>query len=131
MQTLRIVLVAVLCGIAIAGAELSSVLSGAQGSNSAASDERALLESFAGIQPIDAHVHIYKDDPELNALIESLNLRALNICVIDDRDPYYKGLEPQRSDVHGFGATALEAAPELGLDHKDFPTTRGLIHDAS
>jgi predicted TIM-barrel fold metal-dependent hydrolase len=64
-----------------------------------ASDESALLKAFAEVQPIDAHIHIYKDDPELNALIERLNLRALNICVIDDRDPDYKGLEPQRTQV--------------------------------
>jgi hypothetical protein len=65
----------------------------------AASDESAVLKSFAEIQPIDVHTHIYKDDPELNALIGRLNLRAVNICVIDDRDPDFKGLEPQRTEV--------------------------------
>ena len=31
--------------------------------------------------------------------MQRLNLRILNICVIDDRDPYSKALEPQRGDV--------------------------------
>jgi predicted TIM-barrel fold metal-dependent hydrolase len=82
-----------------AGVKRSPVPLDAREPGSAASDENALLKGFAEIQPIDAHTHIYKDDPELNALIERLNLRTLNICVIDDRDPDFKGLEPQRSEV--------------------------------
>jgi predicted TIM-barrel fold metal-dependent hydrolase/DNA-directed RNA polymerase subunit H (RpoH/RPB5) len=57
------------------------------------------LASFSSLAPIDAHVHLYKDDPAFGALLERLNLRILDICVIDDRDPYGKGLEPQRGDV--------------------------------
>jgi predicted TIM-barrel fold metal-dependent hydrolase len=54
---------------------------------------------FSALAPIDAHVHLYKDDPAFGALMQRLNLRALNICVIDDRDPFFKGLEPQRGDA--------------------------------
>jgi predicted TIM-barrel fold metal-dependent hydrolase len=79
--------------------KLSSVLLGAQKSVPTATGESALLQGFAKIQPIDVHTHIYKNDPALNTLIESLNLRAVNICVIDDRDPDFKGLEPQRTEV--------------------------------
>jgi predicted TIM-barrel fold metal-dependent hydrolase len=57
------------------------------------------LTSFSALAPIDAHVHLYKDDPAFGALMQRLKLRILDICVIDDRDPYAKGLEPQRSDV--------------------------------
>ena len=57
------------------------------------------LAGFSALAPIDAHVHLYKDDPAFGALMQSLNLRVLDICVIDDRDPYGKGLEPQRGDV--------------------------------
>lgn len=85
--------------IVMAGVKFSSVLLAAQKSAPAASDETAQLKGFAEVQPIDAHTHIYKDDPELNALIEHLNLRSVNICVIDDRDPDYNGLEPQRSQL--------------------------------
>ncbi|MGO8752043.1 MAG: hypothetical protein ACLQNE_39390, partial [Thermoguttaceae bacterium] len=55
--------------------------------------------AFAALAPIDSHIHLYQDDPRFGALMQRLNLRALNICVIDDRDPFYKGLEPQRADV--------------------------------
>ena len=57
------------------------------------------LASFSALAPIDAHVHLYKDDPAFGALLKRLNLRVLDIAVIDDRDPYGKGLEPQRSDI--------------------------------
>ena len=57
------------------------------------------LSALAAMAPIDAHIHLYQDDPRFGDLMRRLNLRALNICVIDDRDPFYKGLEPQRGDV--------------------------------
>jgi len=57
------------------------------------------LAAFSALAPIDAHVHLYKDDPAFATLMQRLNLRALNICVIDDRDPFFKGLEPQRGEA--------------------------------
>jgi predicted TIM-barrel fold metal-dependent hydrolase len=54
---------------------------------------------FSALAPIDAHAHLYKDDLAFGALMQRLNLRILDICVIDDRDPDYNALEPQRSDV--------------------------------
>jgi predicted TIM-barrel fold metal-dependent hydrolase len=57
------------------------------------------LAAFSAVAPIDAHSHLYKDDPAFAALMRRLNLRILDICVIDDRDPDYNALEPQRSDV--------------------------------
>ncbi|HVP46618.1 MAG TPA: amidohydrolase family protein [Bryobacteraceae bacterium] len=69
------------------------------------------LADFSALAPIDAHAHLYKDDPAFGALMQRLKLRILDICVIDDRDPYYKGLEPQRSDVvkvvHSTGGRAV------------------------
>ena len=100
MKTSKLLIATILMsGSIVAGAKLSSGWLKAQDSGQAASDETALLKGFAEIQPIDVHTHIYKDDPELDALIELLNLRAVNICVIDDRDPDFKGLEPQRTQV--------------------------------
>lgn len=57
------------------------------------------LASFSALAPIDAHVHLYKDDAAFDSLMLRLKMRILDICVIDDRDPYAKGLEPQRRDV--------------------------------
>ena len=57
------------------------------------------LTRFSALAPIDAHIHIYKDDPAIVSLVRRLNLRMLNVLVIDDRDPYAKGIEPQRGDA--------------------------------
>lgn len=100
MGTSRLFLVSICITMAIVAAvTLSSALLAAQTSGPAASKKSALLNNFAEIQPVDVHTHIYKDDPELNALIKRLNLRTVNICVIDDRDPDFNGLELQRTEV--------------------------------
>jgi predicted TIM-barrel fold metal-dependent hydrolase/DNA-directed RNA polymerase subunit H (RpoH/RPB5) len=101
VKTLSLFFVTVLVGAGMfAGApKLSSVLFAGQGSGVAASDHSALLEAFAEMNPIDAHVHLYKDDPAFGALLERLKLRILDICLIDDRDPFFKAIEPQRGDV--------------------------------
>lgn len=77
----------------------SSFLQASQESADDRADRSAALEAFAKLNPIDSHVHVYKDDAAFNALLKRLRLGALNICVIDDRDADYKGLEPQRSQV--------------------------------
>ncbi len=89
----------VAAGIFIAGPRASSVCFAQGASDPAAHGQSAVLKAFAAMNPIDAHIHIYKDDPAFGALLERLKLRILNVCVIDDRDPYAKGLEPQRGDV--------------------------------
>jgi predicted TIM-barrel fold metal-dependent hydrolase/DNA-directed RNA polymerase subunit H (RpoH/RPB5) len=101
VKTLSLFFVTVLVGAGMfAGApKLSSVLFAGQGSGVAASDHSALLEAFAEMNPIDAHVHLYKDDPAFGALLQRLKLRILDICLIDDRDPFFKAIEPQRGDV--------------------------------
>jgi len=62
-------------------------------------DQSAALKALSRLNPIDAHAHFYKSDSAFNEFLRRLNLRILNICVIDDRDPDFKGLEPQRSEV--------------------------------
>ncbi len=91
---------AMIATIFAAGIAPSATPPGPQASQSAAAnDETTLLDAFAKILPIDAHTHIYKADLQLLEFFERLNMRAVNICVIDDRDPDSKGLEPQRSQV--------------------------------
>ncbi|MBZ5720920.1 MAG: amidohydrolase family protein [Acidobacteriia bacterium] len=62
------------------------------------SEERA-LKSFAALDPIDAHVHVFKTDPAFQAMLERLNVKLLNILVMDDTLSYRKELQPQVKDA--------------------------------
>ena len=57
-----------------------------------ADGQSAILDAFAEVKPIDAHVHVFKDDPAFIDFMKRLKLSILDICVIDDRDPFFKGL---------------------------------------
>jgi predicted TIM-barrel fold metal-dependent hydrolase len=70
-----------------------SVRSGARPSETLDAD----LEEFSLLAPIDAHIHLFHDDARFGALMQRLNLRGLNICVVDDRDPFYRDLNRQRT----------------------------------
>ncbi|HVN82775.1 MAG TPA: amidohydrolase family protein [Terriglobia bacterium] len=101
MRTCRI-----LFGTALVGALLLTIatkslpiLAAGAGFNSDEDSQSAILEAFAQVKPIDAHAHVFKDDPAFIDLMKRLRLGFLDICVIDDRDPYFKELEPQRNQV--------------------------------
>ena len=70
----------------------------AQETKTDSADQQA-LKSLAAIHPIDAHVHVFKTDPALQALLEKANLTLLNILVVDDTLSYRKQLAPQVSDA--------------------------------
>ncbi len=59
------------------------------------SQEESALRAFAAIHPIDVHVHVFKTDPALQQMFERLNLKLLNILVMDDTLEYRKQLQPQ------------------------------------
>jgi predicted TIM-barrel fold metal-dependent hydrolase len=82
-----------LCGGLVAGPLAAPASAGV------AAGPDAALQDLARLNPMDAHAHVYKNDPALLELLQRLNLRILNICVIDDRDPDFKELEPQRRQV--------------------------------
>jgi predicted TIM-barrel fold metal-dependent hydrolase len=60
-------------------------------------DEQA-LKSFAALLPIDAHVHVFKNDPAFQAMLERLNLKLMDILVMDDTHAYRKQLQSQVED---------------------------------
>src|SRR5258708_18434853 len=60
-------------------------------------DEQA-LQSLAALHPIDVHVHVFKKDPGFQAMLQRLNLKLLNILVMDDTLPYRNRLQPQIDD---------------------------------
>jgi predicted TIM-barrel fold metal-dependent hydrolase len=57
------------------------------------------LQSLAKLQPIDVHVHVFQTAPALQAMLERLNLKLINILVMDDTLPYRKELQPQIDDA--------------------------------
>ena len=76
-----------------------AVVTAASGLSAAApatrADDDALVSQLAAIEPIDTHLHAYQDVPAVADLFSRFNLRALNITLIDDRDPFAKSMEPQ------------------------------------
>lgn len=76
-----------------------SVKTGLQTEAAPGQTAAADFAAFSALAPIDTHIHLYQDDPRFGALMKRLNLRALNICVVDDRDPFYKDLDVQRTDA--------------------------------
>ncbi len=63
------------------------------------SDEESALHAFAAIHPIDVHVHVFKTDPAFLQMLEQLNVKLLNILVMDDTLSYRKRLQPQVDDA--------------------------------
>jgi len=61
-------------------------------------DEQA-LKAFAALHPIDAHVHVFKSDAAFQAMLQRLNLKLLNILVMDDTLSYHRQLQPQIDDA--------------------------------
>ena len=56
------------------------------------------LAAFSAMHPIDVHVHVFKTDPAFQSMLERLNLKLMDILVMDDTLPYRKQLEPQVKD---------------------------------
>ncbi len=53
------------------------------------------LAGFSALAPIDAHAHVFKDDPVFAAFLVKMNLRILDICVVDKHDRGYEEAGPQ------------------------------------
>ena len=87
----------------ILGAALGAWGASHQAGASASSTEHAsteqALKSFSALQPIDAHVHVFKTNPAFQAMLERLHLKLLNILVVDDTLSYRKELKPQLDNV--------------------------------
>ena len=76
----------------------SSAQTSTSAPGTAASRERT-LGAFAAIHPIDVHVHVFKTDPAFQKLLEGLNLKVMNILVMDDTESFRKQLQPQIDDA--------------------------------
>jgi predicted TIM-barrel fold metal-dependent hydrolase len=58
-------------------------------------DDEMTFRDFAAVHPIDVHVHVFKSDPAFQKMLERLNLKLLNILVMDDTNPNRKQLQRQ------------------------------------
>jgi predicted TIM-barrel fold metal-dependent hydrolase len=52
----------------------------------------AELKSFAALNPIDTHSHVYVTDPAFVAMLKRLNVHLLDICLTNDRGSLDKDL---------------------------------------
>jgi len=79
------------------------------------------LTGFSALAPIDTHGHSFKDDPAFAALLKRLNLRILNICVVDKHNRGYEEAAPQnqmaRKILHSTGGRAAWCST---FDPQDF-----------
>ena len=82
----------VVLGLSIALSAAARILPSAP---TRSADDGATLRGFAAIHPVDVHVHMFKTDPAFQSMLERLNLKVLNILVMDDTNPYRKQLQPQ------------------------------------
>lgn len=78
---------------------LIAILCASQTQPAAIAGEQEALKALAAFQPIDAHVHVFKSDAGFQSMLEKLNLKLLNILVMDDTLPYRKALQPQVDDA--------------------------------
>ena len=62
-------------------------------------DDEGALRAFAAIHPIDVHVHVFKTDPAFQNMLERLNLKLMDILVMDDSNPHRKQLQSQIDDA--------------------------------
>ncbi len=69
------------------------------------------LQAFAALNPIDTHAHVFHSDPAFNAMLQKLNLRILDIVLVDDNNPELKDLSAESKAawqfVHGSGGHAI------------------------
>lgn len=70
----------------------------------------AELHAFTALQPIDAHAHVLRVDPGLNALLDRLNLHLLDILLVDDKDPNMSNLQAEKATAEAFIRSAMGRA---------------------
>ena len=79
------------------------------------------LTGFSGLAPIDVHGHVFKNDPAFAAMLKRLNLRILDVCVVDKHDRGYEEAAPQnRTAREIMHSTSGRAAWCSTFDPQDF-----------
>jgi predicted TIM-barrel fold metal-dependent hydrolase len=61
----------------------------------------AHMRAFAALEPIDAHTHAFKSDPEFYGMMKRLHLHVLDICVADSHR-LFRSLGPEILSAQSF-----------------------------
>lgn len=89
--------------IALTACKSRSVQKSAESPGAAAGGfSTAELRNFTALQPIDAHAHVLRVDPGLNALLDRLNLHLLDILLVDDKNPDMSNLQTEKAAAEAF-----------------------------
>jgi predicted TIM-barrel fold metal-dependent hydrolase len=79
------------------------------------------LTGLSALRPIDLHAHVFKNDPAFAAMLKRLDLRILDVCVVDKHDRGYEEAAPQnqkaREIMHSTGGRAAWCST---FDPQDF-----------
>jgi hypothetical protein len=79
------------------------------------------LTGFSALEPIDVHAHVFKNDPAFVAMLKRLNLRILDVCVVDKHDRGYEEAAPQNEKAREImQSTGGRAAWCSTFDPQDF-----------
>jgi predicted TIM-barrel fold metal-dependent hydrolase len=96
---LAFLVVLIIPGMSSEGLTSLTVLRAAEESAASTPGLSPFLQALAEMHPVDVHTHVFKKDPAFEDLLKRLQLRVLDICVVDDRDPFFKDFERQRNLV--------------------------------
>jgi predicted TIM-barrel fold metal-dependent hydrolase len=70
---------------------------------------------------IDAHAHVFQNAPQFYAMLQRLDMRLLNICVVDKHERGYAEIEPQhKMALEVFRASQGRAAWCSSFDPEDW-----------
>ncbi|MCI0421463.1 MAG: amidohydrolase [Acidobacteria bacterium] len=85
-----------------------ALLIGCSLSSSSAPARKSVLPA---LPRIDVHTHVFNPTPTFHALLNRLNLRVLNICVLDRHSPAYSNLEEQQAAARAVFRASKGRAP--------------------
>jgi predicted TIM-barrel fold metal-dependent hydrolase len=93
--------------VGVAGAAL--VLGFLAGANCAAqagaghADAVSAMKGLAALEPIDAHAHMFREDPAVLAFMKQMHMRVLDIYVMESREDPLQPMRVQGRAMLGFG----------------------------
>jgi hypothetical protein len=58
----------------------------AMASSAPSASQESALKEFIALEPVDAHTHVYRDDPAFSAMLQRLHLHVLDVLVVDVKD---------------------------------------------